>query len=68
MNLVISGPIDATLRNALVMLVKPRNVVRLHARAARLETDDDSPPSRATVANHFESARVHHAETEPGKT
>ncbi len=66
MNLVISGPIDGNLRNALVALVKPRNVVRLHARADRLEAADDSPQSREDVTKLCEASRVDHAYVEPG--
>lgn len=67
MNLVISGPIDENLRNALVALVKPRNVVRLHARADRLENADDSQQSRAAVARLCDASRVDHAYVEPGR-
>ena len=49
MNLVISGPIDDNLRNTLVALVKPRNVVRLHARAYRLESADAASDAREAV-------------------
>ena len=67
MNLVISGPIDDNLRNALVALVKPRNVVCLHARADRLESADDSPQSREAVAKLCDASRVDHAYVEHGK-
>ena len=66
MNLVISGPIDANLRNALVMLVKPRSVVRLNVRADRLEAVDDSPRSRVAVTNLCDAARVDHAFVKAG--
>ncbi len=67
MNLVISGPIDDNLRSALVALVKPRRVVRLHARADRLEWADDSLPSREAVARLCDASRVDHAYVEHGK-
>ncbi len=67
MNLVISGPIDVNLLNALVALVKPRNVVRLHARADRLESADDSSQTRAEVAKLCDASRVDHAYVEHGK-
>ena len=67
MNLVISGPIEVNLRNALVALVKPRNVVRLHARADRLESADDSAEVREAVARLCDASRVDHAYVEPGK-
>lgn len=66
MNLVISGPIDENLRNALVALVKPRNVVRLHAHADRLEGADDSQQTREAVARMCDQARVDHAYVAPG--
>ncbi len=67
MNLVISGPIDDNLRNALVATVKPRNVVRLHARADRLESADDSSEAREAVAKLCDASRVDHAYVEAGK-
>ena len=67
MNLVISGPIDDNLRNAIVALVKPRNVVRLHARADRMENADDSVEARKIVAKLCDASRVDHAYVEHGK-
>ncbi len=61
MNLVISGPIDDALRNAVIGLGKPRAIELLHARAYRLEDVDASPPTRAVVADLCAMARVDHA-------
>jgi phosphoserine phosphatase len=67
MNLVISGPVDDNLRNTLVALVKPRNVVRLHARAYRLESADTASEAREAVAKLCDASRVDHAYVEAGK-
>ncbi len=66
MNLVISGPIDANLRNALVALAKPRSVVRLHAQADRFEAADESAECREAVARLCEASRVDYAYVEAG--
>ena len=66
MNLVVSGPIGDSLRNVVVGLSIPRNVVRLHSRAYRLEGADDSPTVRAQVAELCDAARVDHAYVEEG--
>ncbi|MGI9024551.1 MAG: phosphoserine phosphatase SerB [Burkholderiaceae bacterium] len=66
MNLVISGPIDANLRNALGALVKPRSVVRLHAQADRFEAANESAECREAVAKLCEASRVDYAYVEAG--
>ena len=66
MNLVLSGPIDDTLRNLVVALSKPRRVVPLHGKADRLEGVDDHDAVRRQVAALCEKARVDHAYVEEG--
>ena len=66
MNLVLSGPIDDTLRNLVVALSKPRRVVPLHGKADRLEGVDDHDAVRRQVAALCEKARVDHAYVEKG--
>jgi phosphoserine phosphatase len=61
MNLVISGPIDDSLRNTIVAVSAPRNVVKLHAAAYRLEGADDSAAVRIQVLALCDSARVDQA-------
>jgi phosphoserine phosphatase len=66
MNLVISGRIDDSLRNAVIALTAPRNVVRLHADAYRLEGADDSTAVRDQVLTICDAARVDQAYIEEG--
>ena len=66
MNLVLSGPIDATLRNLVVSLSKPRRVVALHDQADRLEGVDDASEVKRQVGVLCDAARVDHAYVEEG--
>jgi phosphoserine phosphatase len=61
MNLVLSGPIDATLRSSITELTKPADIVRLHAAAERFEHVIDTPDVRTAVAAACDAARVDHA-------
>ncbi len=61
MNLVISGSNDRKLRNAVMTLTRPRNVVRLSAQASRLEGVLDSVAIRTAVAATCDASRVDYA-------
>lgn len=63
MNLILSGPIDDALENAVVAIARPRSVLPLHARARRLEKIEATPDVRLRVAALCDSARVDHAFT-----
>ena len=61
MNLILSGPIDDALTNAVHGLVQPQRAVPMHARAIRFEGIDASPATRSSVASMCDLARVDHA-------
>ena len=68
MNLVVSGPIDASLTDAIAAVVDAHSCVRLHAGACRYEGVHASPNERAAVDALCRAARVDHAfmDRQPG--
>ena len=67
MNLILSGPIDRPLLDAVTALASPRQLVVLHSRASRLVDVDDSASVRAIVLALCDAARVDHAYIEEGR-
>ena len=61
MNLVLSGPINETLRNAVFDVVQPTQVVSDRPSAVRLEEADDSMDARRSVEALCANARVDYA-------
>ena len=68
MNLVLSGPIDANLRNAIVSWADPLGIVRLKERACRFELAAASADVRAKISSACELAKVDHAYVEANLT
>ncbi len=66
MNLVLSGPIDDALRNAVVATVRPSHVVQLHASAYRFHDAACDAAVKSTIQGMCDAARVDHAYVEQG--